>query len=265
MASRSRKDPFDITFASAQGARPRQEDRILCARIAPLQTASVAGRLLAIFDGHGGSKAADRAAGAVEAAFRSAGAAHPGDPSCALRETFRSLVNLTQDLECGTTATLLYLPEDAASAHLAVLGDSPAAFTNEMGQWVLGPDHNIRSNPDEKAAAWARGADFENGYLYDPENPGFELQMARSLGDRSLNRVLNREPEILSVRLGAGGFGLVASDGILNPREGPPAPQLERLMALVRDGADAPALAEDARRRQTGDNVSVIVWRAVKE
>jgi serine/threonine protein phosphatase PrpC len=97
--------------------------------------------------------------------------------------------------------------------------------------------------------------------LEDSRLPGIGLQMARALGDAALDRVLNREPDLLTVELGAESVVLVASDGLLLPLA-PADSQLEILMERVRQGADAEALVQAALAAPTGDNVTVLVWKA---
>lgn len=86
--------------------------------------------------------------------------------------------------------------------------------------------------------------------------------MARSLGDSALDRILNREAEINNITLGDQSLIVLGTDGLLEPLAAPLMDQMQRLVTLVRDGADAQALVEDALRRETGDNVTAIVWTA---
>lgn len=252
---------FQITSSTAQGSRPYQEDRLLASWI---ETPSFSGNLLAVFDGHRGARAADTAARLTSASFQKSLSQARGDSTLALRLLVQTLVEQTGDLEAGSTASIVFLPENGRDAFLAVLGDSPIAILDETGNIFFGADHNIRSNPRERQAAERRGAMVVSGYLEDPQSFGTGLQMARSLGDKDLDRILSREPDIEHVSLGPDSVGLVATDGILNPLEGSPAEQLERLVGRVRRGEEAQALVEDALKRQTGDNVSVLVWRRVK-
>ena len=127
----------------------------------------------------------------------------------------------------------------------------------------FGPDHNIITNLKERAAAQARGGVFHGSYLEDPRLPDVGLQMARSLGDAELARVLNREPEIETVALGGKGVVLVGTDGLYLPGGEPNPDQLTRLLKLIQQGADAQALVQDALARQTGDNVTALVWQSL--
>src|SRR5439155_9138069 len=122
-------------------------------------------------------------------------------------------------------------------------------------------DHNVRSNLPERAQAEARGGIYRAGYLEDSENPGPGLQMARSLGDAELGRVLNREPEIQSLALGGKGIVLVGTDGLLLPGQEANALQLKRLLGFIQQGWDAQAVVNDALARHTSDNATAVVWK----
>ena len=100
------------------------------------------------------------------------------------------------------------------------------------------------------------------GYLEDPKVPNEGLQMSRALGDRNLARILNREPEIFSIPLGPSSLVLLATDGVLNSFDTEVEIPLKHLADLAGEGNDAQRLVEDALQRQTGDNVTVILWKA---
>jgi serine/threonine protein phosphatase PrpC len=239
-----------VSAHSVQGPRPTQQDRWV---VEEVQGAL----LLAVFDGHGGEDAADRAAHALRTTFES----FKTDPAPAsLRKTLASLEALTHDLESGSTASLVWISADRQTIHGAVLGDSPIALRDRQDQFLSPPLHNVRGNSTELQAALAKGAVLSNGYLMDPTAGPMGLQMSRALGDRSLNRVLNREPELFSASLGPRSLVLVGSDGLLGL--GDHGPQMTRLIDLLSNGAVASELVEDALSRGTGDNVSAIAWRA---
>jgi serine/threonine protein phosphatase PrpC len=132
---------------------------------------------------------------------------------------------------------------------------------DSQGKIHIGPDHNIRTSARARAAAQRRGGVFCAGYLEDPQHPGVGLQMARSLGDADLARVLCREPEIESIASGSHGIVLVGTDGLFGPIVENQGETLARLLALIREGADAEPIVQDAIRRRTGDNATAIVWR----
>ena len=129
-----------VGTASAQGARPDQEDRAVHAWI------EKKGWLLGVFDGHRGGATADKAAQELIPLFTSMLAASGGNIPAALRDTFASLNKMTRAHICGSTASIVFIPQEAQSVYLGVLGDSPIVVMNADGKVHIGPDHNIRTN-----------------------------------------------------------------------------------------------------------------------
>lgn len=247
-----------MTVATDQGTRPHQEDRWVQAWIdLPLSP----GWLLAIFDGHRGAATADKASAALPDLFRSQLQLNQGNAPEGFRETFSALHRLTRTDVSGSTASAVFVPAVAQQATWAILGDSPIVMMNPSGALHISLGHNVRTNLQERAEAERRGGVYRAGYLEDRERPGIGLQMARSLGDADLARVLKREPDIGTISLGRPGIVLVGSDGLLGPGDVCAEDQMTRLAAMIRDGADAQALVGDALRRRSGDNVTAIVWR----
>lgn len=250
-----------VSVFSVQGERDHQEDRAVHQRMKGSWVPGGEGWLLAVFDGHRGAETAEKACQSLPPAFETSLRAFPGNVPEALRGTFRDLTRRTQNDPSGSTASVIFIPQPADVVYWAVLGDSPVAALDSKGGFHVGPDHNIRTNIRERAAAEARGGIYQDGYLEDSDRPGTGLQMARCLGDRDLARVLSRDPEIGTVPLGGRGIVLVGTDGLLTPGQEPGRDQLSRLMKLIQRGADAQAIVEDARHRQTGDNATAIVWK----
>jgi serine/threonine protein phosphatase PrpC len=242
-----------ITMATAQGRRDYQEDRWVAAELA-------GGKCLAVFDGHRGPGTAQEASHALVPALKEVWE-KSSTPAEAIRTAVTSLSEQMKHLESGCTLSLVFIPEAQERAWGAVLGDSPIAIRDAEGKLVIGPNHNVRENDRELRAALARGAVFDGGYIEDPLNPTAGLQMARTLGDGDLDRILNREPEIFSVPLGPESVILVGTDGLIGNFEGPIEQQLGRLIELIRQGADAQAIVNDALERATRDNVTAIVWK----
>jgi serine/threonine protein phosphatase PrpC len=254
-----------VSAASAVGSRTYQEDRAVHQWIHPRHGGQGSGWLLAVFDGHRGAATADKAARAVVPAFELALRSRRGDVLGALGELFQLLEHLTHEDVSGSTASVAYIRQEAPHAYIAVLGDSPVALLDAEGRLHVAPEHNVRTNLAERAAAEARGAVYEEGYIFDFPHSDSGLQMARTLGDSDLSRILNREPEIEAVPLGKEGCVLVGTDGLLSPGAGDVSEQLARLMDMIRRGSDAQALVEDAVGRRTGDNVTALVWRNISE
>jgi len=254
------KDPTaaKLTWATAQGGRHRQEDRAVHKWV---ETPIGAGWLLAVFDGHRGAASADAAAKSLPGLFQESFVRERGNATRALEIVFRSLHGLTEHHPSGSTASVVFIPQDAESVTVAVLGDSPVAVLDAGSSATLGADHNVRTNLQERRAAEARGGLYRAGYLEDSESPGVGLQIARSLGDVELARTLDRSPEIDVIPLGGRGIVLVGSDGLLLPGGVTNADQMKRYLTLIEQDADAEAIVADALARAADDNVTAIVWQ----
>jgi serine/threonine protein phosphatase PrpC len=244
-----------FTHASAQGARAEQQDRSVVLRLSK-------GYLLAVMDGHGGSATAELLAKELPAAFERAMSTQRDRVDRALKEAVSLLAEKTSQETSGSTLSIVFIPEDQTVAHTAVLGDSPVVILDAQDGLHVSPLHNARSNLKERSMALARGARYSEGYLEDPRVPGEGLQMSRALGDRNLARILNREPEVDRILLGKGSLVVLASDGILNSFDIDVETQLKHVADLAKSGMTAQDWVEDALRRQTGDNVTVIIWKA---
>lgn len=266
-----------ISSASAKGQRPYQEDRYLVSSLPQ-------GTLLAVFDGHGGSETAQFAYKRIAKIFADniaaehTAAAHLADvdaadlakveasdlAAAALEKTILSLNISTQHMGPGSTLSVVFIPTNGDVAVCAVLGDSPIIIKDADGKINISPEHNVRTNDQERKAAEARGGYVSGGYLFESYH-GMGLQMARALGDVHLNKVLSRIPDIYEVKLSAKSFVIVATDGAFDPGHYEFEKAAEAVVQLVEGGADAQAVVDRALKIETGDNVSCIVARFREE
>ena len=162
--------------------------------------------------------------------------------------------------ESGTTLSLAYIPDGEDSLHVGVIGDSPVILAKKDGTFQRSPEHNARSNEAERKAAEQRGGVFENGYL-SSRSRGMGLQMTRDIGCHAMGNVLLRYPDIYELAIQNGDVLILGSDGLLDPAHFSSDEEVQRIVKLVLDGAEAQDLINDALDRETGDNVSVIVYR----
>ncbi|MBI4249465.1 MAG: protein serine/threonine phosphatase 2C family protein [Elusimicrobia bacterium] len=242
------------TVAQDTGGRSHQEDRYVAEEMER-------GYFFGVFDGHGGAEVSDMAA-TIAPQFFSSAFKKRNYRGC-LKAMTRQLHETTKMLPSGTSMSVVFIPKKGRYAYAAVLGDSPILWHHKK-KVCISPDHNIRSNPAEAAAAAARGGQIVNGYLMDPQaGASVGLQMARALGNVALDRVLAREPEIFKFPVSPKKPVIIASDGLLDPghRVERQAEQIEILYSLARSGGEADVLLQDALSRQTHDNVTVIVYR----
>ena len=256
---------YPISDATSLGRRDYQEDRLLTSTMEQ-------GTLLAVFDGHGGSEAAEMCDEYFPGLFDDAIGQPSVDSPTAIRIAFADMAKMTNDLASGSTASIAYIPWNKTAnpwtidiVWVAILGDSPVITKSTVGETRVSPEHNVRTNLVERAVAVQRGGTYNGGYLFDYAGRngmyGQGLQMARAFGDRDLSRVLSREPEMYSVSLGPGSYILVATDGLVDPGHREPEAALKAITELIDGGADAQALVDYAIAVPTYDNATAILAR----
>jgi serine/threonine protein phosphatase PrpC len=242
-----------VTMGSVQGLRDAQEDRYVVARMGEH------GWLLAIFDGHNGAGAAQAAAERVESAVSSALAQY-GVGTGAMSAAVGVLRDEVAERIDGSSATVVYVDEEAARVYAAVLGDSPVIVRNADGDVAIGPLHNTAANPEDADRAVERGAILVGPYLVHPEKME-GVNLTRTIGDAELG-FLGRAPEVLEASLGARSFVLVASDGVFTRLAPSPEMLAARFGEVIRESTDAEELVADALAAGSDDNVTVLLWRA---
>ncbi|OGM90654.1 hypothetical protein A3A20_00925 [Candidatus Wolfebacteria bacterium RIFCSPLOWO2_01_FULL_45_19] len=249
-----------FTVASERGTRSYQEDRHV---VGFYEAGGRSVLLLAVMDGHRGSKVAELCAKELPRQFQEALGKYSTNIVDVLLNVVEHLHKMTFDMLSGSTISLVVLPKDEWKAYVAILGDSPVIVSDREGMLLVSPEHNARTNLLEREAAVRKGAEYDGGYLYGP-NSWQGLQMSRALGNRDLTQFLNREPEVYAVDLGEKSFVIVATDGIFDPGHATTKHEVERLSEMVANGTNAEGLVQDAVKRQTRDNATAIVWRTKK-
>jgi serine/threonine protein phosphatase PrpC len=243
---------MSLTQATAKGSRSYQEDRSF--------TLETAGYLvLGVLDGHGG----DYCVKFCEAAFPEhiqEWLNNEDDLSFVLKYSFADINARTEFMTEGCAASVIIIDKERKQAHVAILGDAPVYIRDNSGNIWIAPEHNVRNNHEEAEAAQKRGGFITGGYLYQSYS-GHGLQMSRALGDSSLSKVLNREPEIFIINLGPESFVMVASDGVVDPSHGSGSSWSEVVGDLMH-GDNAQQLVDRALAIPTNDNVTALVWRA---
>lgn len=245
-----------LTKAEAKGNRSYMEDTSVIDNHSDMK-----GHFLGVFDGHGGddvSMYCEGAAADMFALFLSDG----GIPTKALFSTVERLSSVVDSgmFYGGSTASMVYIPSEGSEAYVAVIGDSPViVYSPSKGVW-FGPDHNVRSNPEEMNAAVARGGHMYGGYICNARGSG--LQMGRALGDPALRGILSRIPEVFTVDIEEGGWILVGTDGLFDPAHQSDK-ALKNAVDLINNdpSVTAQTLVDAALDAATGDNVTAILVR----
>jgi serine/threonine protein phosphatase PrpC len=243
---------MNITTATDMGKRPYQEDQFVVSQVSD-------GLLAAIFDGHGGDLTSTFAKENVVGLWQSI----TGQPKVKMASVFRQLNKLTVNNHDGSTASIVFIPTSGRSACIGIMGDSPVVIKDSEGKINISPEHNVRSNGPEADAAIRRGGILANGYLFANR---FEdgLQMTRALGDKNLHSVLNRLPEIYTVKISKKvSWILLGSDGLFDPGHQSKL-ALNDVITAVDSGSEAQNLVDIAVATPTYDNVTAILMRLSK-
>jgi serine/threonine protein phosphatase PrpC len=239
--------PRGVGVAADVGLRDHMEDRWAV-------QATPHGLYVAVYDGHGGARVADRAAAELHVAVARARQAGL-DPGGALRQAFAELEAVTGDADCGSTVAALLLT--GAALTTAHVGDSRVMRVGRARSEGLTRDHRIEA-PDELARVLRMGARLDPPYVVRGDHG---LMMTRSLGDRWFRPVgVIAEPEIGQHAIGQDDLALVAAtDGVWDVLS------LEDAARVVRRAesaeAAARALVAEALAAGSRDNATAVVIR----
>jgi serine/threonine protein phosphatase PrpC len=240
-----------LTVATAQGDRMYQEDR-------HFWTELPSGLLIAVMDGHAGSKVAEFCQEQIGPLADSAFAEHQ-EAKEAISQIVSCLAASTEEYFDGSTISIAYIPNGSRLVVIAILGDSPVIVCDKAGKIHVSPEHNAGSNVEERNAAMLRGGRYTSGYIRNGSGQG--IQLSRSLGDRDWGKILSREPEIYEIAWPE--WVLVCSDGLIDPGHHNSAGIAMEIAESVNQGACAQELIDRAGIRD--DNATVILWRRYPE
>ena len=248
--------------ASEQGKSEHQEDRFIVSKkeISPKES----GWLLSVMDGHGGSKVSQYLKDNLEKVFDEEVAKNENGKVDldTLKRAFASLNTQTQDIRrAGSTLALVYISETQSAVFVAVIGDSVVFIKEYDGEVNISPEHNVLTNESERREAVNRGGYYNNdsGYIMDSKGSG--LMLSRSMGDADMGSIISKEPDLYSRDLGPNSFVAVGSDGIIGHQSSGESGPKDRIINMLENGASPEDLVKDALKRETGDNVTAIIWR----
>ncbi len=246
----------NVTTAILQGPHDYQEDRLVNYAF---ESGKLFGQLLAVMDGTVGTEVSQHCADRIPVLFRPDNNEDLERPLIAL---VRQLHEETKAMISASTISVVAIYESHGVAAVAVLGDSPVITVDVHDAVRISPEHNVRTNKEELAAAVERGGSYDGAYLWAPTG-NWGLQMSRALGAHHMGDVLNREPETYTVQLGRESIVVVGSDGLLDPFFHGQSEALAREVAdIVRGGSTATDLVFWADERGLKDNATAVVWRA---
>lgn len=242
-----------ISIAREQGPRSYQEDYYVHLPI--LSEGARVGDLLAVMDGHVGKFVAEYCAKNIERFFTFLG---PDKTEEALQNLVTNLTSQTANQNSGSTISIALVVYKPLKVSVAVLGDSPVVVRRSGNKLHVSPEHNVRSNLEERKMAEKRGGIYHSGYLYASPVSSAGLQFSRALGNAYMGKVLLREPEIYT--LAEPQWILLASDGIFDPGHADTERLLKEIESHAEKHANAQSLMRWAQRRKLKDNATAIVW-----
>jgi len=262
-------------LAKMQGRRPYMEDRSLVAS----QLGGDARRsLYGVFDGHGGSHAAEYASRHLADNFTSS-VHFPARPAKAFAAGFKrtdhdylalaSGPNAFARKDDGTTAVAALIDDAAGTIVVANAGDSRCVLCKADGRAIALSDDHKPNRADERARVEALGGTVVFWGVWRVEGV---LAVSRALGDRSLKRYVTADPEVQSwARAADDAYLVLASDGLWDVVQNDEAAAMispaslasyrgERGCAGVSDAQlGAERLAYEAYARGSTDNICVLV------
>ncbi|MFQ5848214.1 MAG: PP2C family serine/threonine-protein phosphatase [Candidatus Methylomirabilales bacterium] len=204
-----------------------------------------------VFDGHGGTEAAEILAVSLHQLFFEALGTGLSPPQ-AIRQAYRSAEESLQGVESGATAATVFLRGDALS--FAHVGDSEILLVG-AGPIALTRPHRV-DDPGERSRIVAAGGAIEGGYVVRGVRG---LMPTRSFGDSFFRPVgVMAVPVVGERRLGAADrFLVVACDGLFDVLGGE---EIARTL-LQSSGAHAggESLREAVLARGGTDNLTILV------
>lgn len=169
--------------------------------------------------------------------------------------------SFSQFEQCGSTACVAVLESDSLT--LANVGDSRAVLRTSTGTKQLTRDHKPGSDSERRRILG------EGGFVTDvfgiPRVMGM-LSLSRALGDWYARPYVSSSPDVIERKLaGDEKYVIIASDGLWDVISNKDAVAIADDMLARRNGSErgggvsiARALAEEAVRRNSSDNVTVM-------
>ena len=245
--------------SSIQGRRPSQEDRFYATDLLPGKRGC---SFYAVYDGHGGDRAASYATEAMHKHFIKSSGYKANDLVKAMREAFHAteleFLNIAgrEGLRDGTTAVCAVIQQGATEDTLTVahVGDSRGVLCRAGYAVALTEDHKP-DHPSEKARIEALGGFVS--FIGCWRAMGI-LAMSRAIGDLFLKPYVSAEPDIKAMALEAKDeFFVIASDGVFDVFDNDQVVQIVRSAPSPEQGAQL--LTSSAFAAGSLDNVTAVV------
>ncbi len=200
-----------IGIYAKRGKQPTYEDRFHY-RFVESDDKAAKGFFMGIYDGHGGTVVADFVATNVPHYFEQ----QSGPPAEKMRKSFVQLDNhdsIKQQKKCGSTATVVFIPDDFKKIYCAHIGDSRLLLEKNGAIDCVTCDH-VPSREDEKMRIKRLMGNVSKDRQGVWRVEGY-LSVSRSFGDWCAKRYITAEPECMEKELtSAHRFLILATDGL---------------------------------------------------
>ena len=246
---------YDYGVHLMKGKRPYMEDRHVVHGMLGGEDVSLYG----VFDGHGGSEAAQYCKDQMGKALVKA-VNFPQQPEKALTEAILGIdkdylrsANVPPYRDDGTT--LIVAMTQGKTITVANVGDSRAVLVKCDGSVdPLSYDHKPNGD-SEKARIESLGGKVVFWGVWRVEGV---LAVSRAIGDRMLKKYVSAQPDFLSVEVTHDDtYMVIASDGLWDVIEND---EVGRLCSKIKNASKAAIyLANEAYKRGSADNICVLV------
>lgn len=276
----SMNDTPAVDVYQAVGSRENQEDTYVVCKVEM-------GLLVAVADGHCGSKTAEKVAAHLPLMFhhtleqifkgssqsRYIGLSHEKMRKV-LRDVCKQLIALTNDEVAGSTLTVAFIERGTVRndkeygprvrVTVGQMGDSVFAASETPGHLCVAPMHNVQTatkDIEQIRAAYAKKYNKEcrvsKHYIHSCGNGHGGLAVTRALGD--MPYILVRKPVIKTYTMQPdNAIILLASDGILTTIDDS-RKTIRQYMSRLREGSSVQAIGDGITRKP--DNVTIISIR----
>ncbi|CAM6071589.1 unnamed protein product [Sphagnum tenellum] len=247
---------FDYGYSSLRGKRASMEDfHDIKLSIVNDQVVGLFG----VFDGHGGSRAAEYV---KKNLFENLLKHHKfvSDTKVAIAESYQQTdqdylrTESSQNRDAGSTASTAVLVGDRLL--VANVGDSRAVICRGGEAFALSSDHKPNRADERQRIEDAGGVVMWAGTW----RVGGVLAVSRAFGDRLLKRYVVAEPEIQEDVIQKGvDFLILASDGLWDVVTNQEAVSMVKSIENAEEAANK--LTEEAYRRGSADNITCVIVR----
>jgi len=262
--------PGNVSYETEVGSRFLKED--YCLTFPFYFGDDLGGILLAVMDGYNGKNVAELCKESIPNIFNPTGFK---DIKNAIRRLILELNKMAGETgyrgySSGSCISIACIPRNFKRVYVAILGDVRVITLDRYENIHISPEHNVRTNEEERNMAIKRGGVYSKNYMYIPQSMAHDRspkgrQLSRALGDIQMGDIVSHEPLLYSVPLGPKSIVVVASDGMLDPiHQDKRKKTLHSIIQGILHGENAEDLLRRTKviaEQNLHDDATVIVWQ----